>query len=132
MKSIKFQLKAIAIFLSILLFLESCGANYTGSYTLMEAYNSNSATRITTVNKEKFEYSKIDTLNGQFVGQKFTNDNQLVNEPLNTKAITKIELKRSKESSSREGLIILGAIVGVVLVIVALTSAAKGIDIYGD
>jgi len=132
MKTIKNQLKVVAIFLSAILLFQSCVANYSGSYTLMEAYNSKRATRITTVNNDKFEYSKIDTLNGQFVGQKYTSDNQLVNEPFSTKAITKIELKRTKESSSKEGLIILGAIVGVVLVIVALTSAAKGIDIYGD
>ena len=131
MKSIKIHLKTIAVFLSVILLFENCSSSYSGSYTLMDAYNSKRGTRITTVNHEKNEYSKIDTINGIFVGQKYTN-NTLVNEPLNTKAITKVELKRTKESSSNEGLIILGVIAGVVLVIIGLTSAAKNVNVFGN
>lgn len=114
MKSIKIHLKAIAVLLSVILLLQSCGSPsyYSGSYSLMDAYNSKRETRITTVNHEKFKYLKIDTINGKFVGQKLSN-NQLVNEPLDSKAITRVELKKTKESSNDGSL-------GVILAIVLL------------
>jgi len=62
------------------------------------------------VNHEKFKYSKIDTINGKFVGQKLIN-NQLVNEPLDAKAITRVELKKTKESKNDEALFFLGGII---------------------
>lgn len=111
MKSIKIHLKTIAVFLSVILLFENCSSTYSGSYSLMDAYNSKRETRITTKNHEKFEYSKIDTINGKYVGQKFSN-NQLVSAPLDTKAITRVELKKTKEESN-DGL--LGVILGIVI-----------------
>jgi len=62
------------------------------------------------VNHEKFKYSKIDTINGKFVGQKLIN-NQLVNEPLDAKAITRVELTKTTESKNDEALFFLGGII---------------------
>ena len=115
MKSIKINLKVIAVLLSVILLLQSCGSpsSYIGSYSLMDAYNSKRETRITTVNQEKFKYLKIDTINGKFVGQKLSN-NQLVNEPLDTKAITRVELKKTKESRNNE---VLAFLLGITLLV---------------
>jgi len=86
----------------------------------MDAYNSKRETRITTVNHEKFKYSKIDTINGKFVGQKLIN-NQIVNEPLNIKAITRVELKKTKEAKNDEALFIVLVIVSIVGLILSFT-----------
>ena len=115
MKSIKIHLKFISVFLSALLLFQSCSSSYSGSYTLMDAFNSKLETRITTINHEKFEYSKIDTINGKFVGQKLSN-NQLVNEPLDTKAITKVELKKFNQESRDDANEALGIILGIVVI----------------
>ena len=120
MKSIKIHLKAIAVLLSVILLLQSCGSpsSYSGSYSLMDAYNSKRETRITTVNHEKFKYLKIDTIKGKFVGQKLSN-NQLVNEPLDTKAITRVELKKTKESRNNE---VLAFLLGITLLVSLILS----------
>ena len=115
MKSIKIHLKTIAVLLSVILLFQSCSSTYSGSYTLMDAFNSKLETRITTINHEKFEYSKIDTINGKFVGQKLYN-NQLVNEPLDTKAITKVELKKFNQESRDDAIEALGIILGIVVI----------------
>lgn len=120
MKSIKIHLKAITVLLSVILLLQSCGSpsSYSGSYSLMDAYNSKRETRITTVNHEKFKYLKIDTIKGKFVGQKLSN-NQLVNEPLDTKAITRVELKKTKESRNNE---VLAFLLGITLLVSLILS----------
>lgn len=40
MKSIKIHLKTIAVLLSVILLFQSCSSTYSGSYTLMDAFNS--------------------------------------------------------------------------------------------
>jgi len=120
MKSIENYLKSISVFLSAIILFHNCSPSYSGSYSLMDAYNSKRETRITTVNHEKFKYSKIDTINGKFVGQKHIN-NQIVNEPIIVQAITRVELKKTKESRNDEALFVILVIVTIVGIILSFT-----------
>ena len=127
----KLRLRIIANFFSILIVFQSC-ATYQGNYTMMDAFKSKKGVKLLTNGNEQIEYQKIDTLNGQWVGLKITNDDKLEYEPINTQSIVKIQIKRSKKSEQNEGLIIIGIMAGVVLVILGLISAANNISIYGD
>lgn len=127
----KIHLRIIANFFSILIVFQSC-ATYQGNYTMMDAFKSKKGVKLLTNGNEQIEYQKIDTLNGQWVGLKITNDDKLEYEPINTQSIVKIQIKRSKKSEQNEGLIIVGIMAGVVLVILGLISAANNISIYGD
>jgi len=127
----KLRLRIIANFFSILIVFQSC-ATYQGNYTMMDAFKSKKGVKLLTNGNEQIEYQKIDTLNGQWVGLKITNDDKLEYEPINTQSIVKIQIKRSKKSEQNEGLIIVGIMAGVVLVILGLISAANNISIYGD
>lgn len=115
-----FRLKAV--FLAIVMIFQSCAASYQGSYTLPQALAANREAQITTISNEQIEYKKIDTLNGKWVGQKVVNE-RLVYEPLNTQTITKIELKRTKESASKEGRKVIGIIATVALLGILLLNA---------
>lgn len=127
----KLRLRIIANFFSILIVFQSC-ATYQGNYTMMDAFKSKKGVKLLTNGNEQIEYQKIDTLNGQWVALKITNDDKLEYEPINTQSIVKIQIKRSKKSEQNEGLIIVGIMAGVVLVILGLISAANNISIYGD
>lgn len=127
----KIHLRIIANFFSILIVFQSC-ATYQGNYTMMDAFKSKKGVKLLTNGNEQIEYQKIDTLNGQWVGLKITNDDKLEYEPINTQSIVKIQIKRSKKSEQNEGLMIVGIMAGVVLVILGLISAANNISIYGD
>lgn len=127
----KLRLRIIANFFSILIVFQSC-ATYQGNYTMMDAFKSKKGVKLLTNGNEQIEYQKIDTLNGQWVGLKITNDDKLEYEPINTQSIVKIQIKRSKKSEQNEGLIIVGIMAGVVLVVLGLISAANNISIYGD
>lgn len=132
MKTNKFYYRIIAVFFSALILVQSC-ASYQGSYTMMDALRSKREVKITTITNDKLEYRKIDTLNGQWVGQKLTNNNKLIYEPIDTQSVVKIEMKRSKQSEKKEGLIVVGIIGAVVLVIVGLVHAVNNMSIgFGD
>ncbi|MFK2818724.1 hypothetical protein U0L90_01245 [Flavobacteriaceae sp. LMIT009] len=129
MKTITLYSKLVALSLSLLLILQSCVASYQGSYTLTDALNFNRKIKIKTTDSQ-IVYSDIDTLNGKWIGQKQAN-NSVVYDTINPESIVKIQLERSKQSESKEGLIILGAIVGAVLIIYGLSQGAKNIKVFG-
>lgn len=122
--------KILSIFLSVLLFFQSCGASYKGGYTLQDALNYKRKVRIETTYGEKLEYQKVDTLKGQWVGEKLVN-NHSVFEPINSNTIRDVQIHRSKQTESNEGLIILGVIAGVILIIVGISSAVKNVKVFG-
>ena len=128
MKSV---LKILSISLAVLMFFQSCGASYRGGYTLQDALYYKRKVRIETTYGKKLEYQKVDTIKGQWVGQKVANNNP-VYEPININAVRDVQIHKSKQAESKEGLIILGVIAGVILIIVGLSSVAKNVSVFGD
>ncbi|MCK5400935.1 MAG: hypothetical protein KAJ28_04810 [Flavobacteriaceae bacterium] len=128
MNTKKIHLRIVTFFLSILLIFQSC-ASYKGSYTLQEAFETNRKVQILTITNEKLEYQKIDTLNGQWVGQKLINNTDLVYDPISPQTIRNIQVMRSKQDEKKEGRVILIIIGGVVLTIIALVIGVNNTDL---
>ena len=114
MRKYNYSFRFISIFLSLIIILQGCASTYQGSYTLPEALASERKVRITTHDYERIEYQKIDTLKGQWVGQK-TIDNRVVLEPIIPNRITKIELGPTQETQAKVGQKALGILAVVVL-----------------
>jgi len=131
MKKNRLYFSLIAYFFSLSILFQSC-AVYQGSYTMMDAFKSEREVKLVTNKNEQLEYQKIDTLNGQWVGVKLTNNNKSEYEYINTPSIVKIQIKRSKKSEQKEGLIVVGIIAGVVLGTVLFISAVKNGSWFGD
>ena len=129
MKTIKTHLKEVAIILSTILMLYNCAASYQGSYTLMDTLNTNRIVKIIKVNNTEFVYQNIDTLNGAWIGEKRISGNKIVYETIDPKNITKIQLGRTKESQSKEGLVVVGVILGIGLLIFGISNMS--IDLSG-
>lgn len=122
MKTEKTVFKLKALFLAIVIILQGC-ASYQGSYTLQEALNAEGKVQITSIENEKFVYKTIDTLQGQWVGEKILKNNKTKLEVLKPETITKIEFERSAKAERAEGVTILTIIALPVLVIVGIAAA---------
>ena len=131
MRKYNYSFRFISIFLSLIIILQGCASTYQGSYTLPEALVSERKVRITTHDYERIEYQKIDTLKGQWVGQK-TIDNRVVLEPIIPNRITKIELGPTQEAQAKEGQTALAIIGGVVLLTLLFYTAIGNVSLYGD
>ncbi|MBT8268568.1 MAG: hypothetical protein KJN59_05035 [Bacteroidia bacterium] len=114
----------------MIIIIQSCASTYQGSYTLPEALASERKARITIQDNERIEYQKIDTLKGQWVGQKAI-DNRIVLEPIIPNRITKIELGPSPVAQAKEGQKALGIILGGVLLIGLMVIAVSNADFMG-
>jgi len=93
MKTIKKHLKVFALFISVLILIQSCTIYKSTSVTLEEASKTNNKVRVEKRNGEKVKYSKIVVLNdGNFYGvkkEKYLFNNIL----LDQNDIDKIQLK---------------------------------------
>ena len=130
MKTYDYPFRIISIFLSLIIIFQSCASTYKGSYTLTEAMASERKVRITTHDYERIEYQKIDTLKGQWVGQKEM-DNRIVLEPIIPNRISKIELGPTPQAQAKEGQKALGVIAGVALLAVLFFTAVDNANFFG-
>ena len=130
MKSSNSFYKIMVYFLSTLLIVQSCASTYKGSYTLPEALASKRKVQITTHDNERLKYQKVDTLKGQWVGERVI-DNRIVLEPIIPNRITKIELGPTTEAQAKEGRIAIGIIAGAALFIILISGAISNMDLYG-
>ena len=93
MKTIKKHLKVFALFISVLILIQSCTIYKSTSVTLEEASKTNNKVKVEKRNGQKVKYSKIVVLNdGNFYGvkkEKYLFNNIL----LDQNDIDKIQLK---------------------------------------
>ena len=130
MRGFNVYFKFLAFYLSAVIIIQGCASAYQGSYTLPEALASERKARITTHDNERIEYKKIDTLKGQWVGERVTGD-RVVLEPIIPNRISKIELGPSAQTQAKDGQTVLAIIAGIVLMVVLVVSAASNINVFG-
>ncbi|WP_445386162.1 hypothetical protein ACT6NV_04985 [Robiginitalea sp. IMCC44478] len=92
MKKLKKRLKAIAVFLSGLILLQSC-SSYKTPVTLEQAVQNEKAVKVTTVDEDSQEYKYIMYSDGQFYGVK-ENPGDDVKFPISTDEVKTVLMKK--------------------------------------
>jgi len=99
MKTIKKQLKSVALILSVLILFQGCTVYKSASVSLEEASKSQTKVRVEKKNGEKVKYTRIVVLNdGNFYGVepvKWMSNNILIEE----NSIKKIQIKDKQTST---------------------------------
>ncbi|MCX2719074.1 hypothetical protein [Lentiprolixibacter aurantiacus] len=108
MKKLKKGLRMVALFLSGLIFLQSCSA-YKTPVTLQQAAQEEKAVKIFTVDDDTFKYKYIVYEDGQFYGVK-DNPGEDVKFPINTDEVTDVMMEKDK------GVFLKWGIIGVIVV----------------
>ena len=120
MKTIKIHFKAVALFLTVLMMLQSCTVYKSTPVTLSEAVKADTRVKIENRNGEKLKYFRIVQGNdGKYYGDQIINkmhNNILINED----EIEKIQIK-DKSTSTIITIAIPIAIIGIAIGAVALS-----------
>ena len=113
MKTIKKQLKLIALIFSIVMFFQSCKAYYKESVTLEQAVNEHKRTKVETVNKQTYKFQSISFENNQYYGVNKVKG-ETVKIPLDQAELSKVRLE-NKSLSVVAGFAILIGVAGIAL-----------------
>jgi hypothetical protein len=97
MKTIKKQLKLIALIFSIVMFFQSCKAYYKESVTLEQAVNEHKRTKVETVNKQTYKFQSISFENNQYYGVNKVKG-ETVKIPLDQAELSKVRLENKSLS----------------------------------
>ena len=125
MKTIKKQIKLIALIFSVVMLFQSCKAYYKDSVTLEQAVNEHKRAKVETVTKQTYKFQSISFENGQYYGIKMVKG-ETVKIPIDQANISKVRLENKSLSVMGEiGLIALG--VFVIIVAVAGIALSGGI-----
>ena len=92
MKTLKKQLKIVALFLSALIFFQGCTVYKSVPISLEQAVQNESKVRVRTNSNEKLKFMRIGIENGNYYGVKKSNG-VIVNTPLDQDVIDTINEK---------------------------------------
>ena len=92
MKEVNKRLKVIALFLSALIFLQSC-SSYKTPGTLQDAVEEEKSVKIVTVDDDTYKYKYIVYENGEFFGVK-DNPREDVKFPINKDEVVEVMMKK--------------------------------------
>ena len=92
MKTIKIQLKVVALFFSVLILLQGCTVQKSASVTLDEAYRTTGKARVKTNDNKTQTFVRIGVDDGEYYGVRKIKGNY-VEIPLDEKDIQNVRLK---------------------------------------
>ena len=121
MKTLKKQLKIVALFFSILILFQGCVTVYkSANVTLEEAVRADTKVRITTNDNKTIKYLNITKINQEYFGIKKVNGD-LTKIPIQNKDIEKVRIKNKPMSTVVGALIYFGGFIVVVVTGVVLS-----------
>ena len=123
MKTIKKQIKLIALIFSIVMLFQSCKAYYKESVTLAQAVSEHKRAKVETVTKQTYKFQSISFENEQYYGVNMVKG-EAIKIPINQADLNKVRLENKSMS-------LIGTIGVSVLVGFAILVGAAGIALSG-
>ena len=97
MKTIKKQIKPIALIFGVLILFQSCKAYYKDSVTLEQAVNEHKRAKVETVTKQTYKFQSISFENDQYYGIKMVKG-EIVKIPIDQANLSKVRLENKSLS----------------------------------
>lgn len=97
MKTIKKQIRLIALIFSVVMFFQSCKAYYKESVTLEQAVNEHKRAKVETVSKQTYKFQSIIFENDQYYGVKMVKG-ETVKTHLDQADLSKVRLENKSLS----------------------------------